>query len=178
MKSIETSYSDFLNKILNEKSNLKNFALSLTRNTDEANDLLQDTYYKAIKYREKFLDSTNIKAWLFTIMKNTFINNYRRTVKSRDIFEPAEDLTLLKAFKKSGIDQSENLIFAKEIVKEIENLDEHYRKPFVMYYNGFKYEEISKMMNLPLGTVKSRIFLARKILMQKLQASYPNLQKN
>jgi RNA polymerase sigma-70 factor (ECF subfamily) len=85
---------------------------------------------------------------------------------------------LLKAFKKSGIDQSENLIFAKEIVKEIENLDEHYRKPFVMYYNGFKYEEISKMMNLPLGTVKSRIFLARKILMQKLQSSYPNLQKN
>lgn len=178
MKTVQTHYSDFINKILKEKSNLKNFALSLTHNNEDANDLLQDTYYKAIKYREKFLESTNIKAWLFTIMKNTFINNYRRTVKSRDIFEPAEDLTLLKAFKKSGIEQSEKILFAKEIIKEIENLDEHYRKPFVMHYNGYKYEEISKIMKLPLGTVKSRIFLARKILMQKLKSSYPDIQKD
>jgi RNA polymerase sigma-70 factor (ECF subfamily) len=162
-------YADFVQKILGEKINLKNFALSLTRNTEEANDLVQETYYKALRYREKFLESTNLKAWLFTIMKNTFINNYRRNTKTREIFSEAEDLTLLRTFKRSSVETIESSIHAREIMKEIENLDDLYRIPFVMFYNGYKYEEIAEKLSIPLGTVKSRIFLARKILMEKLR---------
>ena len=76
---------EFNTRIINEKQALKNFAISLTHNTDDALDLVQDTFMKAITYREKFQDNTNLKSWLFTIMKNTFINNYRRAVKTKQI---------------------------------------------------------------------------------------------
>jgi RNA polymerase sigma-70 factor (ECF subfamily) len=156
---------EFNTRIMNEKSSLKNFALSLTRNTDDALDLLQDTYVKAITYREKFEDSTNLKAWLFTIMKNTFINAYRRNVKTRALIVKGDDIALNRAFKQNSYDHSESRLNAKEIIKHIEKLDDDYKVPFTRYYNGYKYEEIAQEMQLPLGTVKSRIFIARKILM-------------
>lgn len=160
---------EFNTRIMNEKSSLKNFALSLTHNTDDALDLLQDTYVKAITYREKFEDSTNLKAWLFTIMKNTFINAYRRNVKTKQLISKGDDIQLNRAFKQNSYDHSESRMNAKEIIKKIENLDEDYKVPFTRYYNGYKYEEIAQEMQLPLGTVKSRIFIARKILMESLK---------
>jgi len=160
---------EFNTRIMNEKSSLKNFALSLTHNTDDALDLLQDTYVKAITYREKFEDSTNLKAWLFTIMKNTFINAYRRNVKTKQIISKGDDIQLNRAFKQNSYDHSESRMNAKEIIKKIESLDEDYKVPFTRYYNGYKYEEIAHEMQLPLGTVKSRIFIARKILMESLK---------
>jgi RNA polymerase sigma-70 factor (ECF subfamily) len=160
---------EFNTRIMNEKSSLKNFALSLTHNTDDALDLLQDTYVKAITYREKFEDSTNLKAWLFTIMKNTFINAYRRNVKTKQLISKGDDIQLNRAFKQNSYDHSESRMNAKEIIKKIENLDEDYKVPFTRYYNGYKYEEIANEMQLPLGTVKSRIFIARKILMESLK---------
>jgi RNA polymerase sigma-70 factor (ECF subfamily) len=160
---------EFNTRIMNEKSSLKNFALSLTRNTDDALDLLQDTYVKAITYREKFEDSTNLKAWLFTIMKNTFINAYRRNVKTRALIVKGDDIALNRAFKQNSYDHSESRLNAKEIIKHIEKLDDDYKVPFTRYYNGYKYEEIAQEMQLPLGTVKSRIFIARKILMDALK---------
>lgn len=160
---------EFNTRIMNEKSSLKNFALSLTRNSDDALDLLQDTYVKAITYREKFEDSTNLKAWLFTIMKNTFINAYRRNVKTRALIVKGDDIALNRAFKQNSYDHSESRLNAKEIIKHIEKLDDDYKVPFTRYYNGFKYEEIAQEMHLPLGTVKSRIFIARKILMDALK---------
>lgn len=160
---------EFNSRIMNEKSSLKNFALSLTRNTDDALDLLQDTYVKAITYREKFEDSTNIKAWLFTIMKNTFINAYRRNVKTKQLISKGDDIALDRAFKQNSYDHSESRLNAKEIIKHIESLGDEYKVPFTRYYNGYKYEEIAQEMKLPLGTVKSRIFIARKILMAALK---------
>jgi RNA polymerase sigma-70 factor (ECF subfamily) len=160
---------EFNSRIMNEKSSLKNFALSLTRNTDDALDLLQDTYVKAITYREKFEDSTNIKAWLFTIMKNTFINAYRRNVKTKQLISKGDDIALDRAFKQNSYDHSESRLNAKEIIRHIESLGDEYKVPFTRYYNGYKYEEIAQEMKLPLGTVKSRIFIARKILMVALK---------
>jgi len=160
---------EFNTRIINEKSSLKNFALSLTRNTDDALDLLQDTYLKAITYREKFEESTNIKAWLFTIMKNTFINAYRRNVKTKQLISKGDDIAMDRAFKQNSYDHSESRLNAKEIIRHIENLGDEYKVPFTRYYNGYKYEEIAQEMKLPLGTVKSRIFIARKILMDGLK---------
>lgn len=160
---------EFNTKILNERPSLKSFAISLTRNPDDALDLIQDTYVKAITYRSKFEDSTNLRAWLFTIMKNTFINAYRRNVKSKSFLIKGDELALQKAFKQNSYDHSESRINTKEILKEIENLDQQYKVPFTRYYNGFKYEEIASELRLPLGTVKSRIFIARKILMDALK---------
>lgn len=160
---------EFNTRIIKEKSSLRNFALSLTRNADDANDLMQDTYLKAIKYREKFEDSTNLKAWLFTIMKNTFINSYRRSVKTRELISKGDDVALTRAFKQNSYDHSESRMNAKEIVRHIEALEDQYKIPFTRYYNGYKYEEIASELNLPLGTVKSRIFIARKILMENLK---------
>jgi RNA polymerase sigma factor (sigma-70 family) len=160
---------EFNSRILSEKSALKNFALSLTHNLDDSLDLLQDTYLKAITYREKFEESTNIKAWLFTIMKNTFINAYRRNIKTKQLISKGDDVALNRAFKQNTYNHSDSRINAKEIIKQIETLDDQYKVPFTRYYNGYKYEEIAKEMHLPLGTVKSRIFLARKILMDSLK---------
>jgi RNA polymerase sigma-70 factor, ECF subfamily len=163
--------ADFNSQILDQKSSLKNFALSLTRNNDDALDLVQDTFMKAVLYKDKFADSTNLKAWLFTIMKNTFINSYRRAVKTREIMQTGTDLTMLKAFKNISADAPEIKMNAKEIIYKIDRLDDQYKIPFTRYYNGFKYQEIAAEMNLPIGTVKSRIFIARKMLMEQLKGT-------
>lgn len=160
---------EFNTRIIQEKSSLKNFALSLTHNSEDALDLLQETYLKAITYREKFEDSTNLKAWLFTIMKNTFINAYRRNTKTKQLISKGDEIALNRAFKQNSYDHSESRLNAKEIIRHIEALDDQYKVPFTRYYNGYKYEEIASEMQLPLGTIKSRIFIARKILMDALK---------
>ena len=160
---------EFNTRLVQEKLSLKNFALSLTHNVDDACDLLQDTYLKAITYRSKFEESSNLKAWLFTIMKNTFINTYRRNTKIKQLISKGDEIALNRAFKQNSYNHSESLINAKEIIKQIEVLEEDYKIPFTRYYNGYKYEEIAKEMHLPLGTIKSRIFIARKILMNSLK---------
>ncbi len=160
---------EFNTRILQEKSSLNNFALSLTRNTEDALDLIQDTYLKAITYRDKFEDSTNLKAWLFTIMKNTFINAYRKNTKTKQLISKGDDIAMNRAFKQNSYDHSESRMNTKEIVKQIESLDDHYKVPFARYYSGYKYEEIASELKLPLGTIKSRIFIARKMLMDSLK---------
>ncbi|HOZ88507.1 MAG TPA: RNA polymerase sigma factor [Bacteroidia bacterium] len=165
---------EFNSRILKEKNSLKNFALSLTHNLEDASDLLQDTYLKAITYREKFEESTNIKAWLFTIMKNTFINAYRRNVKTKQLISKGDDIAMNRAFKQNSYDHSDSRINAKEIIRHIETLEDQYKVPFTRYYNGYKYEEIASEMSLPLGTIKSRIFIARKLLMRALRHFNPN----
>ena len=159
---------EFNTRILQEKYSLNNFALSLTRNADDALDLIQDTYLKAITYRDKFEDSTNLKAWLFTIMKNTFINTYRKNAKTKLLISKGDDVAMNRAFKQNTYNHSESRLNTKEIVNQIELLDDHYKAPFTRYYSGYKYEEIASELKLPLGTIKSRIFIARKLLMSSL----------
>ncbi|MBS1651465.1 MAG: RNA polymerase sigma factor [Bacteroidetes bacterium] len=159
---------EFNKKIIAEKLALKNFAISLTKNSDEANDLLQDTYVKAITYREKFGENTNLKAWLFTIMKNTFINSYKKNIKTKQLISSGDDKLLNEAFKQNSYDHCDSKINAKQIINEIKNLEDDYKIPFSKYYSGYKYEEIANDLQIPLGTVKNKIFIARKILMEKL----------
>ncbi|MCW3071172.1 MAG: polymerase sigma factor [Bacteroidetes bacterium] len=160
---------EFNQQLINQRVPLRNFAYSLTMNNDEAQDLVQDTYVKAITYRDKFADATNLKAWLYTIMKNTFINSYRRNIKTRQIIQQTDDLSLVKPAAGVNSPSAESQINEKEINKAIDALDDDYKIPFTRYFDGYKYKEIADELNLPIGTVKSRIFLARKKLMQDLR---------
>ncbi len=148
--------------------NLERFAIRLTSNRDDAKDLLQDTFLKAISYRDKFSDNTNLKAWTYTIMKNTFINNYRRLSKVNTTFDNSKDLFYLNLKNSSGLGMPESSYSEMEIEKKIELLDDEFKIPFIMHVNGFKYKEIADELNLKIGTVKSRIFFARKKLMESL----------
>jgi RNA polymerase sigma-70 factor (ECF subfamily) len=104
-------------------------------------------------------------------MKNTFINSYRRAVRTKQIMQTNSDVAMARAWKNNYQDITESRLAAKDIYNKIERLEDQYKIPFTRYYNGYKYEEIAKEMQLPLGTVKSRIFLARKILMESILKS-------
>jgi RNA polymerase sigma factor (sigma-70 family) len=158
------------NKLLVEYRNpLKYFALSLTNDSDDAQDLLQDTMYKALLYREKFSESTNLKAWLYTIMKNTFINNYRRSKKTNEIMESTKEIMMSNIRSNKSFESPEALISQKDIKKEIDGLENDFKIPFQRFFDGYKYKEIADEMDLPIGTIKSRIFLARKKLSSQLK---------
>ena len=160
---------EFQQHLVSLRQQLYYFALSLTKDRDDAQDLLQESILRALTYRDKFQDNTNFKAWLYTIMKNTFINAYRRNTKTKQLISKGDEIALNRAFKQNSYDHSESRLNAKEIIRHIEALDDQYKVPFTRYYNGYKYEEIASEMHLPLGTIKSRIFIARKILMDALK---------
>lgn len=152
---------------------LRPFALNLTKNMEEANDLIQDTMFRALSNREKFQEGTNLKAWLFTIMKNIFINNYRRKVKRNTIIDTTENLFYLNS-SDTLIENGATAKFVMDDMKmAIRELSEEFRVPFMMHFEGFKYHEIAEELRLPLGTVKSRIFFARKELKVKLDQYKP-----
>ncbi|MBD5192496.1 MAG: sigma-70 family RNA polymerase sigma factor [Barnesiella sp.] len=159
----------FETKLLSLQSNLLNFAYMLTSNRDDAYDLLQDTTIKALDNEDKYVENTNFKGWVFTIMRNIFINNYRKVVRSATVVDTTEDLYHLNLPQDSGFETPEGSVAANEITGAINALTEEYRIPFSMYVAGYKYNEISEKMNLPLGTVKSRIFFARKQLQDTLK---------
>ena len=154
----------FQNTLTGLENKMFYFALKLTSNSNNAHDLVQETYLKALTYQSKFSADTNLIAWVFTIMKNTFINDYRRNVKAKTTLVSQSD-RLQISFSKDDFYPSVDSIHAeKEIYKEIDLLDEEFRVPFQLFLNGFKYKEISERLDLPLGTVKSRIFFTRKKL--------------
>ncbi len=160
---------EFNHRLMGLQNNLKYFAYTLTSNYEDAQDLVQETYLKALTNREKFTDNTNLKAWTFTIMKNTFINNYRQNVRSNTILDKTDDLYYLNLSKESGIGLPDSDFSVKEIRKTIGKISEEQRTPFEMYNQGFKYKEIAEKLNLSIGTVKSRIFFTRKKLMDSLK---------
>jgi RNA polymerase sigma factor (sigma-70 family) len=165
MTAVEFNY-----KLLGLQKNLKYFAYTLTSNYEDAQDLVQETYLKALTNRDKFTANTNLKAWTFTLMKNTFINNYRQSVRNNTILDKTDDLYYLNLTKESGIGLPDADISAKDIQREIKRIDEDQRMPFEMYNQGYKYKEIAEKLNLSIGTVKSRIFFTRKKLMEALEA--------
>ncbi|MCB9196154.1 MAG: sigma-70 family RNA polymerase sigma factor [Flavobacteriales bacterium] len=147
---------------------LKVFAQSLTRDEEDAKDLLQETILKALRYRDKFVSPMNLKAWMYTIMRNTFINEYRRknlvTIQRDDT---PNDFVLNREMSKLQTQSSQ--VYTEEILTKINSLEEEYKIPFMMFVEGFKYKEISDELSLPIGTVKSRIYVARQILMSQLK---------
>ncbi len=160
---------EFNHKLISMEDNIERFALSLTYNPEKAKDLLQDTYYKALKYRDKYTEVNNFKAWVFTIMKNTFLNNYKKSVREHTSFDATGDLLLLYNQEESQLGRPESEIAFKEINKAIDALGGEFRVPLTMHTEGYKYKEIAENLDLNIGTVKSRIFLARKKLMETLQ---------
>ncbi len=157
---------EFNNRLLSIEDKLKYFAYSLTTDHEEAKDLLQETMLKALTNRDKFTDPRNFNSWAYTIMKNTFINNYRRNAKSNTIFNKTDNNENLPHKLEAISPESEHAF--KEIKKKVDNLQDDFRIPFQMFTDGFKYKEIAEELNIPIGTVKSKIFFARQKLMDSL----------
>ncbi len=161
----------FQSKLMSLQSNMLNFAYMLTSNRDDAQDLLQDTTLKVLDNADKYLENTNFKGWVFTIMRNLFINNYRRMSRSATVIDKTEDLYHLNLSQDSGLATPEGSFGANEISRAIDNFPDEYLIPFSMHVAGYKYNEIAEHMSLPLGTIKSRIYYARQRL-QTLFADY------
>jgi RNA polymerase sigma-70 factor (ECF subfamily) len=160
---------DFDKMLLDNTDFLKPFAITLTRDQETAKDLMQETIFRALANRDKYNVGTNIKAWLYTIMRNIFINNYRRKAKQNTIFDKTPNDYLID-YNQSAIDNSaEGQIKMKEIQAALHELPEIFKNPFVFYYEGFKYHEIAAMLEEPLGTIKSRIHFARKLLKAQIE---------
>ncbi len=162
MNSINHISFDFSESLQLSNKSLYSFAMSLTKNNSDAEDLYQDTVFLALKNREKFSIGTNFTAWCKTIMRNTFINNYRKQKRFQAIL--AKGVGGYFFGKKSSENSTDVDMNVKEIEKLIGNIDDRFKTPFLMYYTGFSYDEIAERLDLPMGTVKSRIFFARKHL--------------
>jgi len=160
---------EFNHKLLDLKDKLRYFAFSLTANHEDADDLIQDTFVKALTNKDKFDPATNLKAWIYTIMKNTFINKYRKDSKVSTVIDNTKDLYYLNNSNLSGEAQPDSVYNHSELEKVINALSDDHRIPFLMHFQGYKYKEIAEQLDLSIGTVKSRIFFSRKKLMEKLK---------
>jgi RNA polymerase sigma-70 factor (ECF subfamily) len=143
---------------------LKNFALKLTRDSENASDLTQETITKAFYNRDKFREGTNMKAWLYTIMKNIFINQYRRQSSGLIVSDDTETQYYINSHPGRDHNKGERKMIMKEITRAISSLSKNLRVPFELAFKGYRYDEIANHMQVPLGTVKIRIHNARKKL--------------
>ena len=160
---------DFTQNLLGMQSELHRFAMKLTADKEEADDLLQETSLKALDNEDKYTPDTNLKGWMYTIMRNIFINNYRKTVRDQTFVDQTENLYHLNLPQDSGFDSTEGNYDLKEIRRIVNSLPKEYRVPFSMYISGFKYREIADRLGLPIGTVKSRIYFTRQRLQRDLK---------
>ena len=149
-------------------SSLRAFSLKLTGNNVDAEDLYQDTTVRIITNADKYNPGTNFKAWAVTIMRNIFINNYRKKMRRNMIIDQTPNNYYLNSGDKIVNNSGETNIAYNELMKMINSLPDDFRQPFIMAYQGYKYDEIAEELGAPLGTIKSRIFFARK----KLQRMY------
>ena len=159
---------DFNQLLLRNTEFLKPFAVTLTRDNEVAKDLLQETMFRALANKEKYNVGTNIKAWLYTIMRNVFINNYRRRLKQKTILDSTPNEYLINLSQAVTSNTAERELRLKEIQEEIHKLPEIFKIPFLLYFDGFRYHEIADMLEEPLGTIKSRIHFARKLLKSQI----------
>lgn len=162
---------DFNNTLTKQKDSLKNFAYRLTSNKVEAEDLLQETFLKALINKDKFLNYQyqNMRPWLFTIMKNTFINAYRASSRNVKINDYSDENSFINSSPESRSSDPEEVYSTKEVNEKLDELEFKFRTPLKLFLKGYKYDEIAKRLNLKIGTVKSRIFFTRKKLKHKLE---------
>lgn len=155
-------------QFMSEMDRLENilfsFALRLTRNYEDAQDLMQETVFRAYKHRDKFAMGTNFKSWSSTIMRNTYINRYRKMKSRKHVNEPVESFLFAVENKSAIANGGEMNMRMEELEDKLRKISEIYSVPFLMFYRGYEYKEIASYLNIPIGTVKSRIFLARKKL--------------
>lgn len=143
---------------------LKPFAFTLTKDAEQAKDLYQETLFRALSNQEKYLEGTNIRAWLFTIMRNIFINHYRKKLKHRMVAEPSASDFFINYQQNTVTNKAASNLQMKDIHVAVYHLPNIFKKPFMLYCEGYKYFEIANILQEPLGTIKSRIHFARKIL--------------
>lgn len=153
---------EFTSKIDELEGLLYSFALRLTRNRQDAQDLVQETSLRAFRHREKFQMGTNFKSWVSTIMRNAYINRYRKMKSRRHVNQPIEDFSYALESRSAIPNQGEHDMRMKELKSVLNGIGELYSVPFLMFYQGYEYKEIARHLNIPIGTVKSRIFLARQ----------------
>jgi RNA polymerase sigma factor (sigma-70 family) len=168
---------EFNTLVINQAPSLKTYALHFTRDIEDANDLVQDTILKAITYYNKFKEGTNLKGWLYTIMKNTFINNYRRFVKINSFITKSDEISSSQLSYSATLNDGEPKFVMEDIKTALSKLQDEYYIPFTMYFEGYKYHEIAHQLLIPIGTVKTRIHVARKILKSSLKAYDHKLQR-
>jgi RNA polymerase sigma factor (sigma-70 family) len=148
---------------------LEGFAMKFTKDVEDANDLVQDTIIKAIRHHNLYKQGTNLRAWLYTIMRNTFINDYRKGNRRAAVISTTDDFTSYQLKKSADTNQAENKFLMEDINKALEHLQPEYSKPFLRYFEGYKYHEIADELNIPIGTVKTRIHMARQVLKGQLK---------
>lgn len=168
---------EFNTMVMRQASSLKMYALHFTHDSDDANDLVQDTLLKAITYYNKFKEGTNLKGWLYTIMKNTFINNYRRFVKISSFVTKSDEISSANLVYSSTKNQGESKFVMDDIKFALGKLPQEYYVPFSMYFEGHKYHEIAEYLDIPIGTVKTRIHVARKLLKKSLKPYDSGIKK-
>ncbi|HEY5470516.1 MAG TPA: RNA polymerase sigma factor [Bacteroidales bacterium] len=159
---------EFSSQLLSLESGLRKFAYRLSSKKDDADDLVQETFLRVLQKKDSFAENVNFKSWTFTIMKNIFVDSYRRNRK-RETYE-VERIDSFTIYQTDSIsfENPDSTYSALEISQNIGLLEDKLRIPFSMYVDGYKYIEIADKLNLKLGTVKNRIFLTRKQLMVQL----------
>ena len=160
---------EFTHQVASLRSTYQTITRRFTRDREESLDLVQDTILKALTYRDKFRDDTNLKGWLFTIMRNTFINNYRKNQRARTSNDQSKDLYYLNVEEEHTFNRPQESLEFKEIWRNMNSIKDEFMIPFKMHTTGYKYHEIAAHLDLPIGTVKNRIFHARKEIQKKLQ---------
>ncbi len=162
--------TEFQFRLIDMHEPLMNFAYRLTSDKDEAKDLVQETFLKALNNYEKFLTGSNLKAWTYTILKNTFINDYRRSMRQNTYSENCAEGSYLNYIQANSSEIPDTVFTAKELESAIEALEDCNKVPFKMHNAGFKYKEIAEHLNLKIGTVKSRIFFTRRKLLKQMNS--------
>lgn len=162
------STAEFNELLLSNAGSLKPFAVSLTHDQEVAKDLFQETLYRALANKDKYSTGTNVKAWLFTIMRNIFINDYRRRAKQKTIFDNSINDSLINSGKTIANNRGEEYLNLREISQAIYHLPQIFKTPFLLYFEGYRYHEIAYSLKEPLGTIKSRIHFARKLLKEQI----------
>ena len=161
--------NEFRQDLLGAQEELLRFAYKLTADREEANDLLQETSLKALDNEDKYMPDTNFKGWIYTIMRNIVINNYRKIIREQTFVDQTDNFYHLNLPQESGFNTTEGNYDSKEMHRIVNALPSDFKVPFSMHISGFKYREIADQLGLPLGTVKSRIFFTRKRLQEELK---------
>lgn len=159
--------AEFSQLLVNHSDFLKPYAISLTRDQETAKDLLQETMYRALANKSKYSVGSNVKAWLFTILRNTFINDYRRAARRRQVMQDQAGDNLPDHGR--SVYTADSNTHMKEMWNAVKKLPHIFRNPFILYFEGYKYEEIAVLLNEPVGTIKSRMHFARKLLKSQLE---------
>ena len=174
---METMQTNFNNELYVHKDGLMSFAISFTKDTDDAADLVQDTLVKALRCAHNFQEGTNLKAWLYTILRNTYINNYRRRQRIQKIITVTDEISSDQLSHCATNNTAENTCTMDDINKALAKLQPCYSVPFLRFFEGYKYHEIADELDIPIGTVKTRIHLARGILKKNLKMYHDQFLK-